>query len=189
MKKSAIGTRRSPPGPAMTASASSASSGGAMSADGAALQRLPPSVARLRTWTSRPAPRSPRARDSRRAAPGVQLELPRGHRGADAEAAAVLDLRAARATPDRSTTTAGLEDPVLHLGQEVGAAGHQLGLAPPLGEDLQAVVDAVRQGELESSHGVSWGMGGFAMIHRVRRAGGEYTTLTMLHGACMLPVA
>ena len=33
----------------MTASASSAISGGAMSADGAALQRLPPTVARLRT--------------------------------------------------------------------------------------------------------------------------------------------
>ena len=51
VKKSAIGTRRSPLGPAMTASASSASSGGAMSADGAALQRLPPTVARLRTWS------------------------------------------------------------------------------------------------------------------------------------------
>ena len=49
-KNDAIGTRRWPFGPAITASASSARSGGAMSADGAALQRLPPSVARLRTW-------------------------------------------------------------------------------------------------------------------------------------------
>jgi hypothetical protein len=50
-KNDAIGTWRRPFGPAITASASSASSGGAMSADGAALHRLPPSVARFRTWT------------------------------------------------------------------------------------------------------------------------------------------
>ena len=50
-KKSESGTRRWPFGPAITASASSTCSGGAMSAEGAALQMLPPSVARVRTWT------------------------------------------------------------------------------------------------------------------------------------------
>ena len=49
-KNDATGTRRRPPPEATTASASSATSGGAMSAEGAALQRLPPIVARLRIW-------------------------------------------------------------------------------------------------------------------------------------------
>ena len=44
------GGRRRVAADAMTASASSAISGGAMSAEGAALHTLPPSVARLRIW-------------------------------------------------------------------------------------------------------------------------------------------
>ena len=50
VKNAARGKRRRPFGPAITATASRAMRGGAMSAEGAALQRLPPTVARLRTW-------------------------------------------------------------------------------------------------------------------------------------------
>ena len=59
------------------------------------------------------------------------------------------------ATPERSTTQAGLEHPVLELGQEVGAPRHHLGVGPALGEDLQALVDAAGHSELESSHAKS----------------------------------
>ena len=49
-KNWAAGTSRSPPGPNRTNSASSTSVAGEVSAQGEALHRLPPRVARLRIW-------------------------------------------------------------------------------------------------------------------------------------------
>ncbi len=151
----------------MTARASSATSGGAMSAEGAALQRLPPTVARLRTCSEPTMAALSAIAAIRPAQRRAQLELARGDRGADAQAVAVLDLP----NPGDAGKVhhhGGMQDPVLHLGQEVGASRDQLGLRSSLGEDLQAVFEAVRQNEIESSHRCLLGVGrALAMIHRV----------------------
>ena len=73
-----------------------------MSADGAALQRLPPSVARFRIWTDPTS--APLSADRRVGRPdaGVALERPRGDRGADPETGAVRRARAAGADSRRT---------------------------------------------------------------------------------------
>src|SRR6266850_648538 len=125
------GTRRSPRGPAMTATASSASSGGIMSADGAALQMLPPTVARWRTCTeptSAPLSASPRycgpcsrgSRSSSRAVTAAPMRRP------------VLSAVSWRsgATPERSTTTPGLSRWFLSWGRRSVPPATSLAAAP-----------------------------------------------------------
>ena len=93
-------------------------------------------------------------RGIRRPQAGMELELPRRHVGADPEAAPGVALQHAEVgDPGEVDDVGGLEEMVLELGQQVGPAREELGVAPSLGEDGQACIDTVRCCELETSHG------------------------------------
>src|SRR5262245_48834859 len=117
-KNEAMGTRRRPAVPAITASASSARSGGAMSADGAALQRLPPSVARLRTWidpTIAALSASEGKRDRTRASSSSSRAVTEAPTRRPPPSASCTVRNSA--TPERSTTQPGLSRPFLSWGR------------------------------------------------------------------------
>ena len=124
-----------------------------MSAEGAALHRLPPSVARLRTWTeptiaalSASAGKRDRTRASSSSSRAVtEAPMRRPPSGAS-------EMVRSSATAGEVHHPAGLEDPVLELGQEIRSPGHDLGVGPPLGENLKALVDTAGHSKLESSH-------------------------------------
>src|SRR5262249_46625372 len=120
-KNDPIGMRRRPAGPATTASASSARSGGAMSADGAAVPGVAPAGGEVPDL-QRPDQGGALGETRVARAPGrVHLELARGHRRADAEPAAVLAHRAELGDAREIHHAGGLEEAVLELGEQVGA--------------------------------------------------------------------
>ena len=124
-----------------------------MSAEGAALHRLPPSVARLRTWTeptiaalSASAGKRDRTRASSSSSRAVtEAPMRRPPSGAS-------EMARSSATAERSTTQPGLRTPFLSWGKQIRPPGHDLGVGPPLGKNLKALVDTPGHSKLESSH-------------------------------------
>src|SRR5499425_2537 len=83
----------------------------------------------------------------------VELDLTRGHRGADAQPGLRIALEHVHLRDAGEVDDAlGGGDAVLHLREETGAAREKLGLRTTIGEETQALVQAFGQGNFESSH-------------------------------------
>src|SRR4029077_6155537 len=83
----------------------------------------------------------------------MQLESPPGPRRADPESLAVPGLDGAQSRHARQIDHAGrLEQAVLQLREQIGAAGEQLRFGTTLGGGFDALVNASRKDQLESSH-------------------------------------
>ena len=83
----------------------------------------------------------------------VALELTRGHRGAHAEAAPIVGRQHAQLRDAGQVDHARrLGEAVLHLRQQVGAAGQKLRLPVAGAEQLQALIETVGRRKVESSH-------------------------------------
>src|SRR5262245_47745089 len=83
----------------------------------------------------------------------VELDLTRGHRGANAQSGLRIPLEHVHLCDAGEVDDAlGGGDAVLHLREEIGAAREELRFRTTIGEETQALVQAFGQGNFESSH-------------------------------------